>query len=149
MKRALLLIALFLFSFIAIASPDSREINCLAKNIYFEARGETLSGMAAVGQVTRNRVNSGKYPDSYCKVVYQSKQFSWTASNPKVNYSEESWKQAKVLAAYTYYIGWSNDLIGNATYFHSGPSKNIWWAKHKSFKRITKIGGHRFYEERT
>lgn len=148
-KRAIIFIALFLFSFVAIASTDTREINCLAKNIYFEARGETPTGMAAVGQVTRNRVTLGGYPDSYCKVVYQNKQFSWTAKHSKVDYSEESWKQAKFIAAYTYYIGWPPTLVGEATHFHSGPSKNIWWAKNKTFKRVTSIGGHKFYKKRS
>lgn len=141
MKRATLLLPLFFFSFSVLANVDSREINCLAKNIYFEARGETSTGMAAVGQVTRNRVNSGSYPDSYCRVIYQKDQFSWTRHKPKVDYSDKSWQQAKVIAAYTYYVGWPYDLVENATHFHSGKSAE--WTK--KLHKVKSLGNHKFY----
>ncbi|QXN67603.1 hypothetical protein [Klebsiella phage vB_Kpn_3] len=78
MKAAILMISI-LTSFHAQAKIDAKEIDCIAKNIYFESRGEGIKGMMAVAQVTKNRVNSGKFPDSYCKVVYQSNQFSWVS----------------------------------------------------------------------
>jgi spore germination cell wall hydrolase CwlJ-like protein len=45
---------------------------CLAKAIYYEARGEPLAGRLAVGRVILNRVKSRFYPDSVCEVVYQN-----------------------------------------------------------------------------
>ena len=73
------------------------ERDCLATNIYFEARGQYVLGQLAVGIVTLNRVVSKKYPSTICKVVWQKKrhkksgkwvaQFSWTldkySNNPK------------------------------------------------------------------
>ena len=50
---------------------DTQQMNCLAINIYHEARGETVEGKFAVGHVTMNRVNSNRFPNSICKVVYQ------------------------------------------------------------------------------
>ena len=47
------------------------EAYCLAENIYFEARAESFSGKAAVGNVTRNRVNDKRWPNTYCGVVTQ------------------------------------------------------------------------------
>ena len=44
---------------------------CLAENIYFEARAESIEGKAGVANVTRNRVNSTLFPNTYCDVVYQ------------------------------------------------------------------------------
>ena len=48
-----------------------QQMVCLAENIYFEARAEGVEGKAAVANVTRNRVNSNLFPDTYCEVVQQ------------------------------------------------------------------------------
>ena len=48
------------------AGPD-----CLAFDVYFEARGEPEAGQYAVAEVTMNRVASGRYPDTVCGVVHQ------------------------------------------------------------------------------
>ena len=46
-----------------------KDLICLAENIYFEARAEPISGKAAVANVTRNRVQDPRWPDTFCKVV--------------------------------------------------------------------------------
>src|SRR5210317_740749 len=53
--------------------PNSKhqEMVCLAENIYFEARAEGVEGKAAVANVTRNRVESEQFPNTYCGVVYE------------------------------------------------------------------------------
>ena len=52
------------------------EIMCLAKNIYYEARGEPLHGKIAVAQVTLNRVtHRTQFEASICGVVYAKNQF--------------------------------------------------------------------------
>ena len=43
----------------------------MAKNIYFEARNEATVGQLAVAQTVINRVNSSRFPNSICDVVYQ------------------------------------------------------------------------------
>ena len=48
-----------------------RDLDCLARNIYWEARSESFEGMVAVAQVTLNRVKHKSFPDSICGVVYQ------------------------------------------------------------------------------
>lgn len=48
-----------------------KDLECLARNIYYEAGGESEEGKVAVGLVTLNRVNSGRYPNSVCGVVHQ------------------------------------------------------------------------------
>ena len=48
-----------------------REVQCLAVNIYHEARSQSLAGQLAVALVTRNRVVDKRFPGSYCQVVYQ------------------------------------------------------------------------------
>lgn len=53
------------------------EVACMAQNIYFEARNESLKGMIAVALVTLERVEDPRYPSDVCSVVYDNKQFSW------------------------------------------------------------------------
>lgn len=55
-----------------------KEAECLAKNIYYEARNQSTTGKLAVALVTLNRVESPKYPETICEVVWEEKQFSWT-----------------------------------------------------------------------
>ena len=54
-----------------VANKHHPEVQCLAENIYFEARAESFSGKAAVGNVTRNRVLDKRWPSTYCDVVTQ------------------------------------------------------------------------------
>lgn len=143
MKAALLLVAALTLSFSSQASHDAKEIDCIAKNIYFESRGEGIKGMTAIAHVTKNRVNSGKFPDSYCKVVYQSNQFSWVSKRPKVDKTDEAWQTAKNLARVIYYVDLPQDPTYGALYFHSGKDKPYWT---KKFKKTTKIKGHTFYK---
>jgi len=50
---------------------SEKDIECLARNIYFEAAGEPLEGKVAVGVVTLNRTRDPRYPPSICAVVNQ------------------------------------------------------------------------------
>ena len=50
---------------------------CLAKNIYFEARNESLKGQVAIALVTLNRLQEARWSSEVCGVVYDNNQFSW------------------------------------------------------------------------
>ncbi len=58
------------------------EWECLSEALYFEARGESLTGVVAVAEVILNRVDSPDYPNSVCGVVNQGGQGCTTASSP-------------------------------------------------------------------
>lgn len=145
MMKMLILTSLLTLPWLSQASSvskDAKQINCIATAVYFEARGSSTEGQAAVGQVIRNRVNSVGFPQTYCGVVYQKGQFSWTKhKNLKIK-DHKSWEEAKKIAAVTYYLGWPDSLVGNSTYFHSG--KKPYWTK--SVSKVTKIDGHKFYQ---
>jgi hypothetical protein len=73
-----------------------QETECLATNIYFEARGESVEGQKAVAFVTLNRVESDKFPNDICSVVYQAKHSRWWAEHrdrlvPIRNQCQFSW----------------------------------------------------------
>ena len=55
----------------ATAADRFEELYCLSKNIYFESRNQPTLGQIAVGQVTMNRVNSPRFPNTVCGVVRQ------------------------------------------------------------------------------
>ena len=81
MKRVVAAIVLMASSSFVIAD----EVKCLAQNIYWEARNQSIQGMYAVADVTLNRVKDKRWPSTVCEVVKQRKnaggkwvcQFSW------------------------------------------------------------------------
>ena len=57
---------------------NNDELFCLAKNIYFEARAESMQGKVAVASVVKNRVKDEKFPKTYCGVIQDGKHYeSW------------------------------------------------------------------------
>ena len=54
-----------------IATPflSDRDIECMAKNIFYEAGAEPTEGKIAVGIVTLNRAQDGRFGKSVCDVV--------------------------------------------------------------------------------
>lgn len=122
-------------------SAKAQDIECLAKNIYHEARGEGLYGQIAVAQVTVNRVASGQFQSSICKAVYASKQFSWTIGGAKRIKDTKAWQDAVVVAQAV--LTQSIRLPDfKALYFHTKQVKPK-WAKTKRIVAV--INNHIFY----
>lgn len=127
--------------------PDRvKQINCLARNIYFEARGEPAAGQMAVGLVTINRTKSRGYPKTICGVVHQKHQFSWLWDK-KADHVRQHTIYARIEAIaeklYDQYYKESilPDLVYGATHFHNMTVNPAWRGK-----RLTaKIGRHKFY----
>jgi len=121
---------------------DPKQHECLALNIYHEARGERVEGQIAVAQVTLNRVKHDEWGSTICEVVYQPKQFSWTHmiedQDPKEN---RAWFQAKVIAR-DVMIGNVEDPTKGAVYYHAN-YVNPNWAKYMVLSKV--IGNHLFY----
>jgi spore germination cell wall hydrolase CwlJ-like protein len=67
----------------------AEQHQCMAMNIYHEARGDSRLGQKAVGMVTLNRVMHDNYPDTVCDVVYQARLDS--NGNPRRNQCQFSW----------------------------------------------------------
>lgn len=126
-----------------------KEQKCLAEGVYFEARGESVKGQAAVAQVILNRVRNPHYPDSICGVVYQNEdwrnrcQFSFACDRiPDIVTSPRHWKTAKEIAmAVTAGKIWFKD-VGSATHYHATYVRPAWGP---TMKRVEKIGKHIFY----
>ena len=138
------------------------EIECMAKNIYFEAAVESTAGQLAVAQVTMNRVKSSYYPNTVCEVVYEGKhyttskgeqfpvrdrcQFSWycDGKGDDVKHKGKLWDSAHDLARYV--LKRRHDLIDitdGATHYHATYIDAPRWA-HQKRKHMT-IDQHIFY----
>ena len=111
------IIAAILFTFgMSIDNIQKREqLYCGAQNIYHESRGESNLGQIAVAQVVRNRVESQKYPNTICEVVWQPKQFSWTHDGRS---DEPKDRKAFVKAVWLHLVAnIKNDITDGATKF--------------------------------
>ena len=119
----------------------SRQLKCLATAIYFEARGETLSGQLAVGRVVVERAKSGRFPDSYCGVVFQPFQFSFVRGHhvPAIRRDSQAWKNAVAVAEIADAGTWRSPVEG-ALFFHAARVSPGW-----HHTRMAQIDNHIFF----
>jgi spore germination cell wall hydrolase CwlJ-like protein len=124
-------------------APLSRDLECLAQAIYFEARGEPLNGQLAVGEVIVNRTTSGRYPSDYCSVVTQPGQFSFVRRGriPSPDENSLAWSNARALAQIAHQDLWQSPC-GEALYFHARYVRPG-WARTKV--QVATIDSHIFY----
>ncbi|MCK9540576.1 MAG: cell wall hydrolase [Novosphingobium sp.] len=118
-----------------------RELHCLAGAVYFEAKGESLPGQLAVGRVVVARAKSGRFPGSYCGVVYQPSQFSFVRgrSMPPINKNSQHWRNAVAIAQIADDGSWRSPVEG-ALFFHATHVSPGW-----RLKRLARIDNHIFY----
>lgn len=128
---------------------NDRQLMCLAKNIYYEAGGESDKGKAAVAHVTLNRANSSMFPESICGVVYQKNrgtcQFSWVCQRkayPKT--LSERWQESLQIAKQAL-KGHVSDPTNGALFFHATYVSPSW---SRTLRRTIRIGNHIFYKKR-
>lgn len=139
---------------VTFSSPAEHE--CLAKNIYFEARNQSVAGKIAVAQVVINRANSPRFPNTICKVVYQGIkqkngsmkrhlcQFSWYCdglSDKPIN--RAAWEESQLLASDAmalYKQGY--DGTSGAMWYHAKNVKPYWIS---DFDYVAHIDDHLFY----
>lgn len=146
----------------SVRDRNDQEVECLALNIYHEARGSIFVDRAAVTDVVLNRVQDTRYPNKVCDVVKQAKyskwhlensgkkvpirhrcQFSWYCDGRSdYPHDKESWEHAKHIAYNMYYYDEYRGITEGATHYHAtyvSPE----WASH--FQMIGRIGNHIYY----
>lgn len=123
------------------SDPGSRELECLAVGIYYEAKSEPLKGQLAVGHVIANRAESGRFPSSYCGVLFQRSQFSFIHGRalPSVPRASQDWLDAVAIAKIV-----DQELhpspMGKALFFHARRVAPGW-----RLTRVGTLGNHVFY----
>ena len=148
-----------------------QEAECLALNIYHEARSERTAGMWAVADVTINRVKSVAFPDTICEVVKQGPvyeswktarfedlpqeerifnpvkgmcQFSWWCDGKSDEPTEpDSWQRALDIAYGVINHDLGLGLTDGSDHYHADFIEPF-WAPHMTL--VTTIGNHKFYK---
>lgn len=154
MLKALTLVVGLLPTGAVATEEDYEEIYCLAQNVYFEARGESLAGQYAVSDVVLNRVQSSRYPNTVCGVVKQAKtwkgkiirnkcQFSWYCDGKSDNPTHaDSWHRAVDVAIGIYKHDKYRGLTEGSTHYHTNYVNPSW---NRSMDLVGLIGDHIFY----
>lgn len=140
--------------------PNSahREVVCLAENIYFEARGENFSAKAGVANVTRNRVESKDFPNTFCDVVYEGPvRESWKTKGKDVAQEDRVYYPRKHRCQFSWYCDGQRDIIwanyektgetiqGNALAWRTSVQLAIWAAGYGEMTLKDNTRGALFY----
>lgn len=129
--------------YIETAEVDATALECMALNIYHEARGESEEGQIAVAHVTVNRAEHSYFPNSICGVVWQDSQFSWTidgrsdAANDREAYARAESIAEAVLLEHV------DDPTDGALFYHATYINPPSWTRHMTV--ADRIGIHIFY----
>jgi spore germination cell wall hydrolase CwlJ-like protein len=141
---------------------------CLAENIYFEARSDSVAGQVAVADVVINRMFDSRYPDTICGVVHDGPvreswktrqtedpndavyypiknrcQFSWYCDGKaEVINDRKAWIKAQYIAYQMLYADRYRGITEGATHYHAHYVKPTWAEK---IQYIDSIGSHKFY----
>lgn len=117
---------------------------CLALAIYYEARSEPLAGQIAVAEVVINRVDSDRFPDTVCGVVWQPRQFSFTHDGRPERPRHEVWGDIQALASEILDKPDETLFHHGATHYHATYVRPYWA---DDLELIGRIGDHLFYIE--
>jgi spore germination cell wall hydrolase CwlJ-like protein len=143
--------------------PDTVQLDCMARNIFFEAGNQSAKGKMMVGMVVLERTKSPHFPSTVCGVVEQANltasgniikhecSFSWMCDgkqhvvdfdNPTVR---QTWNQSYTIAK----LVMSGKLrphidMSGVTHYHANYVKPD-WARNKNYKLVAVVGNHMFY----
>tara|TARA_B100001013_G_scaffold11249_1_gene6717 strand:- start:4458 stop:5060 length:603 start_codon:yes stop_codon:yes gene_type:complete len=142
-----------------VAQVDPIELECMSKNIYFEASTESTAGKIAVGQVVLNRKDSISFPNTVCDVIYEGKhyksgfpvrdrcQFSWYCDGKHDRpFRGKLWENSVELAKFLLETDDLVDITDGATFYHADYISAPRWTTTK-IKTVT-IDRHIFYSSR-
>ena len=140
---------------------DPDELQCLAMNIYHEARSSNLADKAGVADVVLNRVNDTRYPNTICEVVHQGKQkpswkdpnvmvmvrnmcqFSWycdgKSDKPR---NQDGWYEAQLIAYNILVHDKFRGISEGATHYHASYVKPKWAS---TLQQVGRLGAHIYY----
>ena len=143
------------------SEENQKQIMCMAKNIFFEAATESTAGKLAVAQVVFNRVNSQKFPNTICEVVYEGLhytghncarfpvrdrcQFSWYCDGRGDDPRESRlWTESQSVAKHFFlYRDKYIDITDGATHYHANYIDDPRWAR--ADRKTASIDQHHFF----
>ena len=134
-----------------VAGVQDSEIECLTRNIYFEAATEDGFGKLAVAMATLNRVRHPRFPNTICGVVYQGPrikhktwacQFSWFCDGKSDRMRDKRLRKESRRIATLALLFPEKDITLGATHYHANYVNPIWAQK---LTLTTQFGRHIFY----
>jgi len=135
-------------------SDIDRDLQCMTRNIYYEAGREPAEGKIAVAQIVMNRVAHPAFPDTPCEVIHQRTshakgvtcQFTWLCdgSVERNRIREDLWKESELAAKKVLLEGFRLPSLEGALFYHAD-YVNPNWRK----VRVATIGRHIFYQPRS
>ena len=152
MKKILLIVLLLVIG----SEVYGDEKKCLTENIYFEARGQGQAGWLAVAQVTLNRVEDRRFPNTVCEVVKQGLtyasgqpirnkcQFSWYCDGKHdIPTDSETWLSSHILAFRL--LNYDDmDITEGSLWYHANYIDKPYWSAELTPTVI--INNHIFYK---
>jgi len=136
-----------------LAQEKIKQLECLTRNIYWEAASEPFEGKVAVAQVTMNRLESGRFGDSVCGVIYQKNvfyekvvcQFSWVCETTHKTrpVHQPLWRESELVAKKVLLENFRLPGLKDALFYHADYVSPGW-----KLPKIDKIGRHIFYGAR-
>lgn len=138
---------------------DTKQIECLAKNIYYESRGEPKMGQIVVARVVMNRTEHPNFGNTPCDVIYEHGyvkkqdrrvkvcQFSWACDSTRRRPRADDPVYQKALAL-------AYDVIVNDAYAELVPKTVLYFHNTMVFPGwrnvvlFRKVGNHVFYKEK-
>ena len=130
---------------------DLEQFNCVVEALFHEARGEPLEGILAVASVIHNRVNSSRYPSTYCAVIHQRMQFSYVherqarglSLEPKPKVVElEVYEKIQQIAMQMLTQSFEPVLESDVLWYAHSRVNNYWT---RAKQKVDQIGQHVFY----
>lgn len=135
---------------------EAKQIQCLATNIYHEARNDGITGQSAVAWVTMNRTQHKNYPGTICQVVYQAElnengiplrnrcQFSWFCDGKSDDIEDQAaWNVASEIAEDVFHkYGKETDPTNGSIMYHAHYVTPYWAS---SYEKQARIDSHIFY----
>lgn len=124
-----------------LVSYSEKDEACLARNIYYEAGVESEAGKYSVAQVTLNRLQTKRWGQTICEVVYAKSQFSWTLKKKLVKPRGKSWEDSQWIARRVLRGDYVPSLA-KAQFYHADYVKPKW---RDPKAKLAQIGAHIFY----
>ena len=128
---------------------EADELECLAQNLYFEARDQDIEGLYAVAAVTLNRVDDSRWPSTVCEVVKQRRrgvcQFSWFCDGLSDTPKEViPFQICYAISHISLNVRRPTEVDSNVYWYHN-EKVTPYWAEAYQLNR--KIGAHYFYSD--
>jgi len=120
------------------------DLDCLTKNVYYEAGVEATPGKYAVAHVTVNRLKTGHWGNTVCKVVYAKSQFSWTLQKKLPNPDPTVWAESRQVAEKVL-TGYRVSGLMHSLYYHAIYIRDPKWVDTRH--EAGQIGDHIFYNK--